>query len=455
MRNVNELLYINVTADQLHAEICYNEENLVELIEQKFTKEDINHLLQENDIIFGIKQKEIDKLLKRFSFTDLPITIAEGKDKIDGNDGKIEPQFDTSIEVDRSEGWDFREVMRIPSVNEGEKLAKLIPPTKGENGMSVFGKEITAKPGRPLRIKAGKNVTFNEQDQCFYSTASGQVNFGTTAINVFPVYEVFEDISMKTGNIDFVGSVIIRGDVPTGFTVKAAGDIKIFGLVEAASIVAEGSIFISEGLAGLKSGTVQAGENVHIGYINQGIVRAQNSIHVDNSILHSECTATNDIICKKGNIIGGKLSAGGMIKAKDIGNRMNTTTELAFGVDMKVHEKKSELEFEKEKLTDNLQKLDLLRQRLSKQHQNSKTRITLLKLRHSYTKTKEQLTRITDQLYHLNDTLGNVETACLYAKGTVYSNVIVSFGKYKRVIDRNFDHVRIRIMNNEINIGSY
>src|SRR5690625_6630968 len=73
-------------------------------------------------------------------------------------------------------------------------------------------------------MKAGKNVHFNESDQSFYAKADGLVNFGLKAINIYTVYEVNEDISMRTGNIDFNGSVIIHGDVPSGFTVKAAGE---------------------------------------------------------------------------------------------------------------------------------------------------------------------------------------------------------------------------------------
>src|SRR5699024_1851320 len=110
-------------------------------------------------------------------------------------------------------------------------------------------------------------------------------------LHVHNVYEVHEDISLKVGNIDFLGNVVIRGDVPTGFTVKATGDVKVFGIVEAATIEVGGSIYISEGMAGLKTGTLIAKEDVYIGYINQGNVEAQNNIYVDNSILHSICNA--------------------------------------------------------------------------------------------------------------------------------------------------------------------
>ncbi len=95
---------------------------------------------------------------------------------------------------------------------------------------------------------------------------------------------------------------------------------------------------VSEGIAGLKIGRIEAGEDVHIGYVNQGIIKAGNNIYVENSIMHSECTAINDIILRRGNIVGGIISAGGAIIANNVGNRMNTKTNLSFGMDYKLFE---------------------------------------------------------------------------------------------------------------------
>ena len=135
-------------------------------------------------------------------------------------------------------------------------------------------------------------------------------------------------------------------------------------MVEAATIIADGSVFVSEGMAGLKTGMIQAGKDVQIGYINQGNIVAGNSIFVENSILHSECTAKENIICQKGNIIGGILTAGKLIEVKDVGNRMNTYTKLVFNLGKQPEELIS-LEAKKASLNENLQKLQLLQKRLA------------------------------------------------------------------------------------------
>lgn len=90
---------------------------------------------------------------------------------------------------------------------------------------------------------------------------------------------------------------------------SAKGDVIAHGIVEAATIDAGGSVYISDGFAGMQKGIVHAVENVNIGYINQGKVHAGNNIHVERSIMHSVCVAKNSITCTHGNIIGGFLSA--------------------------------------------------------------------------------------------------------------------------------------------------
>src|SRR5699024_12523878 len=131
-----------------------------------------------------------------------------------------------------------------------------------------------------------------------------------------------------------------------------------------------GSIFISEGFAGLQKGRIQAADDIHIGYINQGFAQAGHSIHVENSIIHSTCIARQRVFCQQGNIIGGSLSAGQSLEAKDVGNRLSTKTEINLGINKAVDQKEQKLLQEKEDLQATLEKLELIGKKLRrKQHQ--------------------------------------------------------------------------------------
>lgn len=454
MKNLRELLTVTVSESKLSAEIIYNNDTIEELTEKKLTKEMIIEFLQQNQITFGIIEERIEHLINDVSLEAFPITVAKGTDKQDGEDGSVDYKIATSTEIDPSFAGDFRDVMRLPLVEQGEMVATLHSPTEGKHGRTVTNKEVKAKGGKPVYLKSGKNVVFNQENQSYYAKVSGLVNFGERSINIYSVYEVDETISMRTGNVDFNGSVIIRGDVPSGFTIKATGDIKIFGLVEAANINAGGSVYVSEGLAGLKEGSIVAGENVYINYINQGIVTAGRNIHVENSILHSECSAGHDITCHRGNIIGGSLFASFSIEAKNIGNHIHTPTQLSVGIDNNLYEEKTQLEEQQARLRDNIEKITIIREKVGSLEQvaDTKTKIKLLKLTHSYHKMKEQLEEVEYSIQKMRLNYKDIHLSDIKVFGTIYPNTSLSFGKYQRRIEQNYKQIIVKVEQSDIMI---
>lgn len=451
MKDIREFFNVVISDDRMSAEIhC---ETFPKKKEITLNEKVVGQFLSHYKIGFGMN----DKLIKMFAsnkltFKDFPVQIAKGVPAKDGKDGTITYAFDYSSEIERGSDWNFRDIMRIPSVVKDQKLATITLPTKGEDGMNVLGQTVRAKPGRPVQTKAGKNVLFKEEDLSFYSAIEGQVSITERRIMVHPLYEVNESLSMKTGNLDFIGSIMIKGDVPSGYTVEAKGDIKIFGMVEAATVIAGGSVYVSEGLAGLQKGTIKAGENIHIGYINQGIVQTEDSIYVENSVIHSKVTANNEIFCQRGNIIGGTLSAGKLIEAKDIGNRLSTQTNINLGVNKTVDEEITRLEVTKKELTSTLQKLTTLGERLKNTPLDAKTRVTLLRQRNSRRKVMDEIKEIDDKLSQMNAFLGSEKEAALIVRNNMYPNVIIAFGKYKQRVDRMYNFVRVKIDQNEISI---
>lgn len=451
MEKIDEFFYITVSSNKMIAEIHCKES--YDKMELELNVPLIIKFLKRNNIIYGVKKQAIERLLTNISSNEFPIVIAEGDKPEDGRDGKVVFEQDyTQTDIVRDEDWDFREVMKIPTVTKGEKLATMIPPTKGEQGKNVHGKTMKGRPGKSVLMRAGKNVILREQNQSFYADTDGQVSATEQVIQVHSVYQVEETLSLEVGNIDFVGSVIINGDVPTGYTIKAAGDIKIHGIVEAATIISGGSIYVSGGLSGLQKGSIKAEENVQIGYINQGNVVAGHSILVENSIVHSNCSARARIFCQRGNVIGGSISAGESIEAKDIGNRLSTKTMINLGIDRKTGDKELALIEEKEELTKTLKKVKTLGDMLAggSKQQDAKMRVTMLRQRHSYQQISEKISQIDAQLYKTDAHLGREEEAGLIVHNTLHANVIVAFGKYERKINKPRQNVQLKLDRNDI-----
>lgn len=449
MRNIFKL---NVTNHGLLATLTCTDINGANAL--KLTEEDLLKFLKAHNIVFGIEREALNKLTNKLTSADFPLTIAKGERPIDGKDGYIEynVQTDEKIKISPDEKVNFRDVLRIPTVQKGERLATIVNPIKGKDGTDVYGKRLRHRKGKGVTTRAGKNVEFRESDHSFYATSEGQISISEYSIEVHPVYEVNESLSMKTGNIDFVGSVVIHGDVPTGYEVKAGGDVKIYGLVEAAYIEAEGSVFISEGLAGLQKGTIKAKGDIHIGYVNQGIIQAKGSIYVEQSIVHSVCNATHEVICRLGNIVGGSITAQQLIEAKDVGNRLSTKTNINFPLAVDYYEEKEKLLSEKEQVIQRINQLKKIGEKLTDKNllNNPQIREMFKKQRQSLIQAKEQLNEVNHQINVLEKNIKLIDKPKLVVRQTLYPQVIVSFGKYKRNFKSESSYVYVTIEENEI-----
>ncbi|MFD1171897.1 DUF342 domain-containing protein [Oceanobacillus picturae] len=450
MEQLRECFQVVLEKDGLSAELdCLDRGMYKEL---KMDEELLNSLMKENQIHYGLNQTYFHHLIAKEDLS-FPITIAKGKPAINGIDGEIVYHSNFTTEIDRDSNANFRDIMRIPAATTGQKLATLKPPTNEEDGINVFNKKIRANPGKAALLNPGKNVVFHQEDQSFYAEAEGQLSIMDNTLHVYPVYEVHETLSMKYGNLDFVGNIIIHGDVPSGFSVKATADIKIYGLVEAATIIAGGTVYIAEGLAGQKEGSVVAGETVRVGYINQGSVVAGKDIFVENSILHSTCAAGEKVYCQKGNIIGGSVSAGKSVEAMDVGNRLHIKTEISLGINKLAMEKEQVLVTKKKELEEEIAKLSILGKRMentSLTTSEAKLRITKLRQRNLYEKACNELATVTENLKMVKVTLGNQQTASITVRQNLYRNVLIAFGKYKKAIKSGSHYVRLEMNKNEI-----
>lgn len=450
MDKSREVLGIKIENNRLAAKVFLKGEDTDTA---SITEQDITALIQQSGICFGLldwKNSNWKDQLIKYS----EVLIAEGKPPIPGRDAEIIVQ-EHAEKQHELEKQNFRDVTRIPMVEEGDVLARVIPEQEGEPGVDVYNQPIKQRKGRSLLYKPGKNVTYAETDFTFKATAAGQLSVGNRRIDVYPIYEVNGDLSMEIGNIYFNGSVTVKGNVPDGYQVEAEGDILVYGIVEGAYLSAGGNIFIKEGIAGMEKAVVQAKANIETTYINQANVTAGCDIRVRKSIMHSICTAEGNILCKQGVIIGGSASSGERIEVKDLGNAAYSRTELALGINKKKMDRVHELKKDQKQLIENKHKLKMLGVQL--QHKKeavgelvTRERIMLLKQRHMLEKTSAQLKRVEEELENLQYEIGNYTDKTLLVSGKSYENVELNFGKYKRILKQEYRNYQAYLEGKEI-----
>ena len=327
--------------------------------------------LRNNRVVYGINEEFIRE------FTDRPVykervTVAEGLKPENGNNAYIKYNFETDQNKIRlregSNGRiDFKDINIIKNVVQNQPLAKKIPPTQGVAGRTVTGKMLPAKDGKDIPLPIGKNVHVGDDGATIIADISGQVILAGGKINVEEVYTVQGDVDLKTGNIIFLGTVIINGNVEDGFSVKAAGNIEVNGTVAKAELDAEGDIIVHQGITGKNTGTVRAGRSIWARFIENAIVEAGNMVVVSDGIINSQVDAFKRIICrgKRASIVGGRLRASEEINAMNIGSPTSgTETICEVGLDPKskmqletLHTKKAAMEKQFDEIQLNLQTL--------------------------------------------------------------------------------------------------
>lgn len=330
--------------------------------------------LKNNSVIHGYLEDVIREFVDhpRYNF---PVTVAEGTKPKNGADAKIIYNFETDtdkIRLKESEGKvDFKELNKIQNVVEGQLLAKKIPAEEGEDGRTVTGKMLPAKPGADKELGVGKNVKLSDDGLSISATTNGQVLLLNNKVNVEPVYVVQGDVNMKTGNVTHLGTIIVKGNVEDGFTLKASGNIEIYGTVGKCTLDAEGDIIVHQGITGKSEGVINSGRTVWSKFIENANVEVGENVVVTDGIINSQVDANKKVVCmshgKRAKIVGGRIRAAEEVIAETFGSLSGSETIIEVGYDPKSKARMAELTEQKEALEKELEDLNLNIHTLAKQ----------------------------------------------------------------------------------------
>jgi hypothetical protein len=260
---------------------------------------------------------------------------------------------------------DFFKLRRIDSVQKGQVLARIVPPTAGREGHTVTGEKLPGIRGKLANdIRLGENVEPSADGKELLAGITGQIHIEHGTISVQPVHVVDGDVDFSTGNLDFIGDLMIRGHVLDGFEIRAGGNITIEGTVGSSVVRAGGNINIGRGIFGKQRGVVRAGGDVTVTFLQNATVYAGGDIQVGNQILNSRVFARGKVIVRsgKGAIVGGRVQGGKGIEAKVIGSDFGTKTEVIAGIDWQIEEKIRRLRQQIDRLQENLSKLNEMTQ---------------------------------------------------------------------------------------------
>lgn len=301
--------------------------------------EDLDQLLQEEGIVFGLNQEKVDEA-KDFicqglmEFATFP--IATGLESGESSDAFLEFQMEIGPiagKILEDGSIDFRERRIMVPVDEGDVLAKKIPAEPGTPGKNVFGLEIEASQGKDIKVKTKGYASYSDDTLEVVATGSGVLSVvGGNVLQVSTKQKIESDIDFSTGNVESKNCVIIRGSVQPGFTVKAEGDIEVGGTVSSATIECGANVVIKSGITGKKT-IVSAKGDADILFIEQGRIVTGGNCVIRKQAYYSIVHAGESIRCRKDSVVvGGELVAADCISFGDVGSEKSTPSLIAAGV---------------------------------------------------------------------------------------------------------------------------
>lgn len=313
----------------------------------RISSEEFYKDLAEKGVKYGIDDDAIRTFFANREYCK-DIVVARGTEVVQGSHAKIEYYFETDLNqkptLNEDGSVDFFHLNTFSQCQKGDILARLIPEVAGTPGMTVFGEPIRPLEVKKAVLKYDRNIELSEDQRVLTALTNGNVTLVDGKVFLNDVMEL-DNVGPATGNIDFEGSIRIRGNVYENFSVKAKGTIEIKGVVEGALIEAGQDIIIARGMKGMGKGVLRAENNIIAKFFENATVEAGGFVSTE-AILHSKVSAGTEITVngKRGFITGGKVCAAEKITVKTLGTEMGSDTIVEVGADPKVKARIIELQ---------------------------------------------------------------------------------------------------------------
>lgn len=397
--------------------------------------------VSEMNVVFGVDKEKLIDLL-HFPTYGTELQFAAGRKPAHGKDAKIQYHFETDKskilpkEVDGK--VDYRNMNLIQNVTEGDVLAEKISATKGEPGMTVLGKELEARNGADISLNPGDNVILSDDKNKLIAALNGQVLCSETGkVSVAPVFVVSGDVNIKTGgNIDFIGSVVVRGSVEDSFSIKATKNIEIHGSVGKCNIESDGDISVSNGISGKEGeGSIFCRGALYSKFIQNTKVFSVGDVIVRDYIINANVDSNASVICldgKKATITGGHIRASKSVVAKTLGSVSGTETIIEVGFEPEKRARYQELQKLIEDANKEISEISLNLTTFDK-NPNAKANLSADKLanlknmRAKRIELNQQLNQYSEEYEKIKDYLENIKNeGVVSVAGVVYPGVRIN-----------------------------
>lgn len=411
---------INISKDEMEAVLVFHNSN------KKIDRDTLFTHLFKAGITYGIKDDAVNIVMKG-NCPEEYIVIAQGTQPEQGKDGHYEFFFRTQLSkkpVILEDGTvDYKNIDWMESVKKNQKIAYYHEAEEGKAGKTVTGKEIPSRKGKELRMLSGKGFELLSDRKTYVSAKDGKIEYINDKIMITDLL-ILDDVTISTGNIQFDGSIHIRGNVGKGVSVTATKDITVDGFVEAANLSAEGDIILKKGCNASGQGRISSGKDLMARFLEGARIHTQGSVKV-NYCMNCEINAENTIEVT-GMIAGGISYAGAGISVMDIGNYTGLRTIVKVGQNEEFIKREAQLNGKIYEVEEELQLLQRAFDDFQKYPVEVRnTNPVYLKLEDAIYTKKTELEKLQGAKASMNSYKERFEDAKISVRGTIYEGSLV------------------------------
>jgi uncharacterized protein (DUF342 family) len=290
--------------------------------------------IKEADIKKGVDYAVVKAICDGTTSGDI-VTLAKGVMPQAGADGWYEFFFDTNVKSNpvlmEDGSVDYQNAKWFELVKKGQTVAVYHEAQEGTPGYTIMGESLATKKGKEKPILTGSGFQILEDKKTYIATENGKIELKDNRLVISSLL-VLDDVTSATGNVDFDGSIYVRGNVGQGVSIHATRDVLVDGYTESSVIEAGGDIILKKGNNASGRGFLRANGDVMGMFFESARVWAGGKVSA-NYCLRSEIHAGTriEISGRNGVLAGGLAQAQNLIQATNIGNEASLATRLVLG----------------------------------------------------------------------------------------------------------------------------
>jgi uncharacterized protein len=437
--DIRQYLKVEISSDGFEAVLRGSLPQEIEIC-----NEDIYRFIDQYGVKAGLQNFSVEEIREKLNENGF-LSIAKGTIPIAGSDGFIEYFFDSEHvrqEVAQNQKVDYHSITFVRNIKAGEKLVFIHAPGEGINGIKVTGDVVEPRKGKKAEIiTAGNTLLSPDDSSIIIARCDGNIVLHPNkSIEVQPEITIRGNVDFSVGNIDFVGSLIVMGDVKSDFSIKTQKNIEIFGSVEDAQIHALGNIVIKKGFLGSGKGVVIAKGNVSLNTVLNQTVMSDTDVIITKEAVGGTIRAGGKILAQSATIVGGILDSDHEITVGYLGNPDGSPAHVRVGRKGKILERLGQIDREIKQTEKQLIEVKdavyrMIRKKIDVGCLGEDCEQRLQKLQEVQKMIPDRLQQLQEEKNILSIELQNHFDGRVIVRGTVYENIHIEINGAKKLVE--------------------